>query len=80
MEATDSVTAVQQAGFFSSTHLFVGIIHLKREEEAEDRGTCGPSSQHTTRDPISTNRHDDGNSWLKLPRAMQWCALVGTAL
>lgn len=31
MGATDSVTAVQQAGVFSSTHLFVGIIHLKRD-------------------------------------------------
>lgn len=49
-------------------------------EEAEDRGTCGPSSQYTTRDPISVNRHDGGNSWLKLLRAMQWSALVGSAL
>lgn len=31
MGATESVTAVQQAGVFSSTHLFVGIIHLKRD-------------------------------------------------
>lgn len=31
MGATDSVTAAQQAGVFSSTHLFVGIIHLKRD-------------------------------------------------
>lgn len=31
MGATDSVTALQQAGVFSSTHLLAGIIHLKRD-------------------------------------------------
>lgn len=31
MGDADSLTAVQQAGVFSSTHLFVGIIHLKRD-------------------------------------------------
>lgn len=31
MGATDSATAAQHAGAFSSTHLFGGIIHLKRD-------------------------------------------------
>lgn len=31
MGETDSVTAAQQAGVFSSTHLFAGITHLKRD-------------------------------------------------
>lgn len=31
MGATDSITALQQAGVFSSTHLFAEIIHLKRD-------------------------------------------------
>lgn len=29
---------------------------FREMEEAEDRETCGPSSQHATRDPISINR------------------------
>lgn len=79
----ERLTALQQRNklaFSPPPICSLGLFIERGMEEVEDRGTCGPSSQHTTRDPISINRHDDSNSCLKLPRAMQWSALVGTAL
>lgn len=38
MGDADSLTAAQQAGVFSSTHLFVGIIHLKRDGGGGGKG------------------------------------------